>query len=69
MTLGMFFQRSIWPLPPPKAMQGLPLSGLSAITRPSAVGMKSLASHSPAGAEGVGDGDGVGVTPCAVLPA
>jgi hypothetical protein len=49
-------------------MQGLPLSGSSAMTRPSAVGMKSLASQSPAGAA-EGEGDGVGAAGCAALPA
>ncbi len=55
----MFFHRSIWPLPPPKRAQGLPLSGSSASTRPSAVGMNSLAAQAPS-AERLGDGAAAG---------
>ena len=44
--LGMPAPRSIWPVPPPKRLQTAPLSGSSAITRPSDVARNSLASQS-----------------------
>ncbi len=38
--------RSIWPAPPPKRLQTAPVSGSSAIRRPSAVARNSLAPQS-----------------------